>query len=80
MTGQRDSIGIMLLMKYKEQSGQPADMTDIMNNEWFRDPYDPEYRKGFLMNQSEKAELDSLFPEHPLSVARALIRYVVENN
>jgi len=80
MTGVRDSIGIELLAKAKEQSGQPADLTDIMENEWFCDPYDPEYTKGFLMNKSEVSELDSVFPEHPLSVTRALVKYVVENN
>ena len=80
MTGVRDSIGIELLAKAKEQSGQPADLTDIMENEWFCDPYDPEYTKGFLMNKSEVSELDSVFPEHPLSVTRALVNYVVENN
>ncbi len=80
ITGMRDSIGIELLVKAKEQSGQPADMTDIMEHEWFRDPYDPEYTKGFLMNRSEVPELDSVFPEHPLSITRALIKHVVENN
>ena len=80
MTGERDSIGILLLEKAKEQSGQEADLTDIMENEWFCDPYDPEYTKGFLMNRSEIPELDSTFPEHPLSITRALIKYVVENN
>ena len=80
MTGGRDSIGLELLAKAKEQSGQPADLTDIMENEWFCDPYDPEYTKGFLMNKSEVSELDSVFPEHPLSVTRALVKYVVENN
>lgn len=80
MTGQRDSIGLMLLAKSKEQAGQAADLTDIMEHDWFRDPYDPEYTKGFLMNRSEVPELDSMFPEHPLSLNRALVNYVVENN
>ena len=80
MTGERDSIGIMLLSNAKEQAGKSADLTEIMENEWFRDPYDEEYTKGFLMNWSEKAKLDSVFPEHPLSVTRELIRYVIDNN
>ena len=80
MTGQRDSIGLMLLTNEKEQTGQPVDLTDIMEHDWFIDPYDPDYTKGFLMNRSEVPELDSMFPGHPLSVTRSLINFVVENN
>ena len=80
MTGQRDSIGLMLLAKSKEQAGQAADLTDIMEHDWFCDPYDPSFTKGFLMNRSEVSELDSMFPEHPLSVTRSLVNFVVENN
>ena len=80
ITGQRDSVGIMLYIKAKEQAGEPADMGDIMENDWFRDPYDSEYKKGFLMNRSEIPELDSTFQAHPLSVARELVKYVTENN
>ena len=80
MTGQRDSICLMLHAKSKEQAGQAADLTDIMEHDWFCDPYDPNYTKGFLMNRSEVPELDSMFPEHPLSVTRSLVSFVVENN
>lgn len=80
ITGQRDSVGIMLYIKAKEQAGEPADMGNIMENDWFRDPYDSEYKKGFLMNRSEIPELDSTFQAHPLSVARELVKYVTENN
>ena len=80
ITGQRESVGIMLYIKAKEQAGQPADMGDIMENDWFRDPYDSGYKKGFLMNRSEIPELDSTFQTHPLSVARELVKYVTENN
>ena len=80
MTGQRDSICLMLHAKSKEQAGQAADLTDIMEHDWFCDPYDPDYTKGFLMNRSEVPELDSMFPEHPLSVTRSLVSFVVENN
>ena len=47
---------------------------------WTQDPYDPDYRKGFLMNRSEAQELDESFPEHPLSVARKLAEFIVTNN
>jgi hypothetical protein len=80
MTGQRDSIGLMLHAKIKEQAGQAADLTDIMEHDWFCDPYDPGFKKGFLMNRSEASELDSMFPGHPLSVTRSLVNFVVENN
>lgn len=80
ITGMRESIGIELLAKAKEQAGEPVDMTEIMENNWFRDPYDPDYKKGFLMNRSEDSELDAMFPEHPLSLVRQLVRYVTENN
>ena len=80
MTGQRDSIGLMLLTNEKEQTGQPVDLTDIMEHDWFIDPYDPDYTKGFLMNRSEVPELDSMFPGHPLSVTRSLVSFVLENN
>ena len=32
------------------------------------------------MNRSEIAEFDSMFPEHPLSLTRQLVRYVTDNN
>jgi len=38
---------------------------------WVADPYDPSYKKGFLMNKSENAMFDQQFPNHPLSVLRA---------
>lgn len=47
---------------------------------WTRDPYDPEYRIGFLMNRSEARELDELFPHHPLSIARKLADDIVTLN
>lgn len=38
---------------------------------WAADPYDSEFKKGFLMNKSEDAMFDQQFPKHPLSVLRA---------
>jgi len=80
ITGQRDSIGLMILLNAKEQAGEPADMQTVLETEWFEDPYDPDYKQGFLMNQSESPEFDSIFPAHPLSVARALIGFVIDRN
>ncbi|WP_124061388.1 DUF3320 domain-containing protein [Gordonibacter sp. Marseille-P4307] len=42
---------------------------------WVRDPYDAGWGKGLLANKSEQPEFDALFPEHPLTEARRLIRY-----
>ncbi len=40
---------------------------------WLRDPYDPGFRKGTLMNMSESRGLDGMVPGHPLSQARELV-------
>lgn len=58
-----------------EQTGIKQDSSD-----WFNDPYDPEYKKGFLMNLSECEDYDDKFPEHPLSMLRYFVKYVIENN
>lgn len=42
---------------------------------WACDPYDAGWGKGLLANKSEQPEFDALFPEHPLTEARRLIRY-----
>lgn len=47
---------------------------------WSRDPYDSDYKKGFLMNLSESRQFDKFFPEHPLSQARTYVSYIVDNN
>ena len=74
MTGVRDN---MVLAMYSK--AQNISLGEAMS-EWFRDPYDPEFKKGFLMNLSEKSEFDEQFPDHPLSEARTLVKYIVENN
>ena len=73
-TGMRDSVCFAM---YSQGSDVPLD--ERMKN-WCVDPYDPDYKKGFLMNLSEKEEFDEQFPWHPLSLARAFIRYIVDNN
>ena len=47
---------------------------------WSCDPYNPEFNKGFLMNQSEQRRFDEMFPEHPLSEARKLIEFIITNH
>lgn len=46
---------------------------------WKKDPYDPDYRNGMLMNLSEDRKYDSLFPESPLSMCREFVRVLVGN-
>ncbi len=47
---------------------------------WFKDPYDENYKRGVLMNMAEKEEYDSLFPDHPLSLLRVFIKEIIEFN
>lgn len=47
---------------------------------WAKDPYDANYTKGALMNLSEDEKYDEEFPNHPLSKARELINFIIENN
>jgi hypothetical protein len=46
---------------------------------WCFDPYDPDSQASYMMNQSERAEYDELFPDHPLTQCRMLIRHYKEN-
>lgn len=71
-TGMQDSL-VFAMMK---ESGNVGD--DMSG--WSEDPYDSEYSKGFLMNKSERIEFDEQFKNHPLSQARALVAYIIENN
>lgn len=72
-TGQRDSFILNKMMNDGKIS--LPDMTG-----WTADPYDKNYRQGLLMNLSEDEKYDDLFPEHPLSEMRKLIKFVIENN
>lgn len=53
---------------------------EIGGDGWFEDPYDKEFRRGCLMNYSERKEFDRSFPDHPLSQMRTLISFIIENN
>ena len=79
VTGMRDSIGMALFHKVREQNGIETTEDNIMDG-WFRDPYDESYTRGLPRNYSEAEELDEQFPMHPLSEARAFLRFVIENN
>lgn len=47
---------------------------------WSRDPYDASFTKGFLRNLSEHQQFDRFCPGHPLSLARAYVDYIINNN
>ena len=71
-TGQRESI-IMSETVLKNN-------TQIDMSKWCKDPYNDDYKKGFLMNLSEQKEYDIRFPKHPLSVARIFVDFIINNN
>lgn len=73
MTGFRDSS--VMNMMVKEGKVTLPDMSG-----WFKDPYDENYKRGIVMNLSEREEYDPAFLQHPLSEARNLVKYIVENN
>lgn len=52
--------------------------TDVVRVNWLFDPYDPNFKHPTLMNQSERPEFDSFFPEHPLSMAREFAGRVID--
>ena len=65
VTGARDAAVCALEMK--------AGNVDARLNGWNRDPYDESFTDGFLMNLSEDAKYDGMFPYHPLTMARKFI-------
>ena len=72
-TGLRDTVILDKMMR-------EGKVSDDFPNGWAMDPYDPEFKKGFLMNLSEREEYDKLFPSHPLSEARRFAKFVVGSN
>lgn len=75
MTGMRDTMG----MEYARRAGLiNMDGKNLLEG-WSSDPYDPNYKKGVLMNLSEKPGLDGLFPFHPLTQARELLLSLLED-
>ena len=71
-TGLRDSI-------VYEQAKRDGIVSGDFDG-WMCDPYDPDYKKGFLMNLSEQKHLDQHFQGHVLTELRKFIDYFVENN
>ncbi len=73
MTGMRDNIIANQLMQEGIISVDETGYTG-----WFEDPYDPNFEggAGVLMNKSEATQYDEMFPEHPLSQCRKLMKEI----
>lgn len=72
MTGLRDAA------VFEEAVGEGLVSGD--GRGWRKDPYDPSYTRGNLMNLSEDERYDGRFPGHPLSQARALVDFIIWND
>ncbi len=72
LTGARDT-SVFEILKFDGKVGENGEG-------WVRDPYDPSYTEGALMNLSEMEEYDETFPNHPLSQARKVVKFLIENN
>lgn len=75
-TGQRDAAIFEIAMK----DGIINEDLSNVDGVWRKDPYDTNYTKGFLYNMSEDHLYDEYFPQHPLTICRNLMNYIVKNN
>ena len=84
MTGARDAYVSAKLMEegkleielYEEpdSSGAAGEVKG-----WFQDPYDPEYKGIVLRSVADDEKYDSLFPTHPLSKVRAILKQIQDS-
>ena len=75
ITGSRESLCLDLARR----AGLIDFSKENIFENWSEDPYDPEYKNGALMNLSERAGLDSLFPFHPLTQCREVLKAVIND-
>lgn len=73
VTGMRDTAIFAKLMQsgevqLKAGGSQPSN--------WMRDPYDPSITGPPARNRADDEAYDSLFPDHPLSQVRSLLRQI----
>jgi hypothetical protein len=73
LTGMRDMAVLAKLMQdgqlnFDESKGEPSG--------WMQDPYDPAIVARPARNRSDDEAYDVLYPEHPLSRARGLLRQI----
>lgn len=73
VTGQREALVYAML-----QSDGTLDKLGGLNG-WSVDSYDHSFKHDFLMNLSELEQFDELFPNHPLTLARQMIKQVVNS-
>ena len=72
MTGIRDTMVLELC----HREGLVGKEDDFFYG-WMSDPYDANYKRGLLMNLSEREEYDEMFPDFPLSLCSELARTLV---
>ena len=72
-TGMRDSFVF-------SQFAALCKSMDKAMEKWNEDPYDSNFKDGFLMNRSETEEFDESFPDHPLTHCRQLVKFIINNN
>lgn len=75
MTGMRDTICLELCRRENLVSFEGDKLVG-----WFKDPYDPKWNKGVLMNLSEEPRFDSMFPDSPLSMCRAFLSTILSSD
>lgn len=73
ITGLRDTIITNKLIN-------EGKINPLNKSAWMSDPYDKEYNRGVLMNLSESADYDNQFIGHPLTEARRLVNFIIQNN
>ena len=73
MTGMRDSL------VFSQFTALCKSMDEAIEK-WNEDPYDSNFKDGFLMNRSETEKFDESFPDHPLTHCRKLVEYIITNN
>ncbi len=80
-TGLRDSVGFNIYQNLIERKYPDKKLKfDKIVESYASDPYDVNYREGFLMNFSENEMFDEQFPDHPLSKLRRYVKWLLENN
>lgn len=75
VTGMRDAFVYELAMR-RDMLREPT--PDDPTGGWARDPFDRS-TTGFVMNMSEVPDFDAQFPNHPLSMARELLRNIADS-
>jgi hypothetical protein len=73
LTGSRDTAVFARLIRSGEVKFEDG---DTQPTNWMRDPYDPSITGPPARNRADDEAYDSLFPDHPLSRVRGLLRQI----